>query len=341
MTYSILRALSHITAITFFTALFPTLLGANGHFENGGGGVMICKDTPNAGVEKIFLLDLWEAEKLQGLTIFRSWSPGTIDQIETEVLRLLNNPNLNEELRRSLTWEVEGLLSQIRSGKTRLPSDLSIAPPLDGGNGFSGRSCVMRGVALYDHVRGRLFLEQTLFDQMPLTDQAALVLHEAVYIKFRQWYFAENSIGTRRVVGCLVSRDCKDLQPIPIPVDSDRMLSCIAIKSSYAQQGKFLPSLEFLLKIKDGVEFLLNRYNGKPVATKTSNSGLVSTFSIDRKRPTLIGGKTYYPVFGNTRMDIPMLLKAEHGQSISIRWGTLETPEGSQQHLDGAPIYCQ
>jgi hypothetical protein len=162
--------------------------GAGGH----GGGGLFC---PN--VKDNELLDLWEAEALNNFKIQRSQEP-----VETQVQNALKKlSNYDPDVAK----EVGRLYGLAQTQRKNIKPGISIMPPPDARNGFIKTGCSLEGVASYHDSEETLYIDPLRLAALPLTDQAALWVHEAVYKFLRQNQFVADSISTRDLVGRLFS----------------------------------------------------------------------------------------------------------------------------------------
>lgn len=342
-------AVAIVSLVTVSTA--RTALASGGHSENGGGGVMVCRNTSDPKESQVILLDLWEAETVRGLDIDRSGSGSAhLDQVEQEAYRYLSNQKLDRELRDQIANEVRLIVQHMRNGNHKLPKGVIIAPPTDGGNGFTSKNCELRGVGLYDHVQNNLFIDEELFSRMSLTDKTALILHEASYKVFREWFFAENSVGTRRFIGCLMTKGgCSDLQVLPAAREGKKRAYCVGAKLSVEFNRGARPVFEFYYDYMNSGNIYFTRYNGHPLPARASNNEILLTWGPSLEGdPVTVNGKTFKAFLGPAYADQPVIISSPNGQSLSMRYSATVDPNSPIQlgmvgayHFDGTPIVCQ
>ncbi|MGE3975095.1 MAG: hypothetical protein AB7F59_11275 [Bdellovibrionales bacterium] len=199
---------------------FMILIGASvteaRHGAGNGGGGFVC---PNSVDNE--LLDLWEAKNLLKLNIVRSEAA-----VDEQVASLLSR------LKR-----IDNILGELTEKElTRLPwvdiePEVEISFPKDANSAFQKPGCRPIGFALYVDETNTLHKDALKIASLPLTDQAALILHEALYkavrrasettLSFRE--VAQDSRFTRWVVGHLVAND---LIPQLAGLPEDRYVVC-------------------------------------------------------------------------------------------------------------------
>lgn len=323
---------------------------AGGFAENNGGGVMVCKrDQDNT--ERVIMLDLWEAQTLQGLAMKSFDGHPTPDEVlavaEKSLLRI---KLINRAIYAEAVLQLHRIDLMIRSGRPALPAGVEIAPPLDGGNGFVGKNCVMKGVALYDNVTDGLYLDRELYERMSLTDRAALLVHEAVYKVFRDWYDAPNSLGARRFVGCLFSQNFCGTQLSPFSQAGRRLplvFECVSSRLAFDNRH---PEYKFFAghdPESSDVTLQMTGLRGHPASALTTFNFKSPWLALHPSRSITFDGNSYFQLQTSPRFaERTVFFAAPAGQSMTARFGTnpdMDSSTGDRFDIfiDGSPIYCR
>jgi hypothetical protein len=178
-----------ISSITVASTTFavPTTVG------NGGTGIA-CYDS-NGKLASVRLLDLWEAEILDGVT------PGiSISNYRTQVraqAKILAKLLHSDPYYSELTEETLGKIQLLRPGaRLQLTGDVNtvLAPSL---------GCEYVQIANHTNT-GRLFVVGDFWDRLDEMNRAALITHETLYLFMRIWD-ERNSDRIRRTVALLFS----------------------------------------------------------------------------------------------------------------------------------------
>ena len=159
-----------------------------GPISAGGGKGVLCRN-PDKTIKYVKALDLFEGEALYGLQIRQS-SKGVDSQVQ-DALAVI--PASSRGLISTYLGIVQtGLKKQ--KGITLQPIDDAVIAVLP-------TNCEPVQLANYfnDHL---ILVDEDLWDQMDATNQAALLLHEAVYAAERMWG-ATNSQRSRHIVAGL------------------------------------------------------------------------------------------------------------------------------------------
>jgi hypothetical protein len=181
-----------------------------GNGTSGGGGAFVCRDNEK-NILSSYLLDLWEAQKINNQEIVFS-NVSSEEQINNAIEKL---NKVDSYLASETAQQVELIFNSARY----LPDDISLpAPaPADANSKYQKKDCPLEGMMFYDGDLDQLQIVPSVFNKLATnTDIAAAKLHEALYYVFRN-NTIENvqsnistSIPIRNLVGCLFSRndDC-------------------------------------------------------------------------------------------------------------------------------------
>jgi hypothetical protein len=227
-----------------FAALISTfsLHAWAGPSVTGGGKGVVCRDA-NGAVRTVELLDLWEARTLYHRNIIYSnesaetpvakaaerfigerWSAGYPEV--TKILKKMNVQDIVEGANLFLgkpsmySYKVERL-----TGVTLMLSEDSFEDAWPSDCAVEQIVSFRPGVALY--------LNQDLFDKMNATNQAALMVHEALYsLKRFHAMTIKSSVRARRAVGFVFSGGAFD----QFPDEKIPRYSCLSMSA----QGKFI-----------------------------------------------------------------------------------------------------
>ena len=179
-----------------------------GNGTSGGGGAFVCRDLNN-NITSTYLLDLWEAEKINNLDIlFSNESPE--DQVHHAIDKL-------NKIDSYLAAETEKQVELIFNSARNLPDDITLPAPTDANSRYQKKNCPLEGMMFYDGDLDQLQVVPSVFSKLASnTDIAAAKLHEALYYVFRNNLIPNvqsqisTSIPIRNLIGCLFSKseDC-------------------------------------------------------------------------------------------------------------------------------------
>ena len=211
--------------LTLFTFCFLTLSGGklslamaedafeSGGRDGGGGKGVVCRN-PDGSIKSVELLDLWEAREIYQRTIpisgrpiaeqvanaiqalkYSIYYPGTVADSSGAIFPTSNF--FAQSLQKVADQFLNNAPFVIRKHRTTLtdvPDSFESARPSD---------CkVEQLVNFMDTPTDPIILvNQDLVDQMDFINQAALLVHEALYTHLRANYREVNSIRVRRAVG--------------------------------------------------------------------------------------------------------------------------------------------
>lgn len=195
-------------AIYLFCTIGLCLNAFAGNGTSGGGGAFVCRDLNN-NITSTYLLDLWEAEKINNREIlFSNESPE--DQIKNAIDKL---NKVDSYLAAETAQQVELIFNSARN----LPDDITLPAPTDANSRYQKKNCPLEGMMFYDGDLDQLQVVPSVFSKLASnTDIAAAKLHEALYYVFRNNLILNvqsqisTSIPIRNLIGCLFSKseDC-------------------------------------------------------------------------------------------------------------------------------------
>lgn len=207
-----LMSQNRIQLATFSLAIFLTteaLFCANamaGNADGGGGKGIVCRNADNS-LKSVETLDLWEARELHQETL--APSSGNLEQDVEAALQnlskslpmLIKSPDCSNE---------ECLLNQMRTtarkfldgGKSVLRKrGIKLTDTSDSMELIQPDNCGIEQIINYQPAGAPILLNEDLFQKMDLTNQAALIAHEAYYEVLRLFTGETNSLRVRRAVG--------------------------------------------------------------------------------------------------------------------------------------------
>jgi hypothetical protein len=157
-------------------------LYAKGGVDGGGGNGVVCRDQAGA-ITSVRMLDLYEGEILHSLQFSDNFTD--IESALKELAIKMKQPFLEYSF-----------LAAYRSFKF-LPKGVRLEPIDDSGHIFIPRDCKIEQLANY-YNPSSIYVVSDFFEKMSLTDQVALVVHEALYANERAMG-VDNSRYARRV----------------------------------------------------------------------------------------------------------------------------------------------
>ena len=187
-----------ILAVTNLFALSATFTAFAGGESSSGGGAMVCRDA-QGNITSAELLDLWEIQFREDKAQVVRTDEDMETQLENAVLRVKGGYGSKAES------ELRKVLGEVRSSILEVKPGIELSPPTDALNTFNQVGCKLEGVALFNDRKNRLYINPSILNAMPRTDQAALLVHEAIYLIRRRFLQETNSIPTRDYVGRLFS----------------------------------------------------------------------------------------------------------------------------------------
>ena len=184
--------------------------------EGHGGRAIVCRN--EAGIiQSAQLLDLWEAANLprkdngfNPLEITRK--PAPVDEQVLDARARIES--VNEHAHKTISQAVDSVKSDIQVMNVQMRR-------IDDSNDFAyPKDCHSEQLANYTNDYG-IIVNKEIWDMLEPTDQAAFILHEAVYKTERELLKENNSDHARKVVGYLFSAS-----PLTLEVLGDLALIC-------------------------------------------------------------------------------------------------------------------
>lgn len=196
--------------ITFLGCLWSTTgvaqTHADGHEVGNGGGAWVCS-TSQSTINWIQTVDLFEAENEFDLILETYTDP--LQQIVDRVMQRIQA--VDPQLYRTLAPRVSSLelLSHSPPAIVRRNDPLAVVDDAAYRLVPSTARCP-GGEIHYEQVvnfthQGRILVQSQLFEALSPRDQAALVVHEALYHYRRERFRDSHSAATRRIIGLLFS----------------------------------------------------------------------------------------------------------------------------------------
>ncbi len=258
-----MRPLFKMILGTLLTAVFSASARANarvgatpelevdllGAVSGGGGRGIVCRNTDGT-VKSIEILDLWEARELHGLKLIEA--TGTADEAVATMLERLKNsypfwgsgdmgdgPLRGQEFILARLKQVAARFLKADASDRRVvrlrgailkdtPDSPEKAWPRVPGCGLEQIVNYQRG----EHI----LINQDLYEKLDLTNQSALIAHEALYSLLRDNAKETNSLRTRRAVGYAAAGY---FFPQPVkPELSKRAITCVAEPDPYGPKAR-------------------------------------------------------------------------------------------------------
>lgn len=165
-----------------------TLVYGRGGVDGGGGNGVVCRDQAG-NITDVRMLDLYEGEILYGLQFSNRFND--IESALKKVAAKLHKPYLEYSF-----------LAAYQNFKM-LPTGVRLEPIDDSGHIFIPANCKIEQVANYYNANA-IYVVSDFYNKMSLTDQVALVVHEALYAADRVQN-VENSRYARRATARAIS----------------------------------------------------------------------------------------------------------------------------------------
>jgi hypothetical protein len=220
---------------TYVILLVSSILGMSSYAtagvgSSGGGKGVLCGGN-------LRVLDLYEAEEIYHLpsgTIYESLDASLKDYgvkagaYQDAATINPNDPTLQATVLASVQSEFFNLISDV-------PVGTSIPPTTDATLPSIPSSCNFVQIILYDDSTNVIHRNPTLWSNLSIRDQTALILHELIYKEGREDFGATTSDDVRRLVGVLMSATPPD--PMYEGYFNNKVLSCV-----FAKYGQNDPS---------------------------------------------------------------------------------------------------
>lgn len=168
--------------------LSTTIVYGRGGVDGGGGNGVVCRDQ-SGNITSVRMLDLYEGEIMYGLQFSNRFN--SIESALKEIANKMHKPNLEYSF-----------LAAYQNFKM-LPTGVRLEPIDDSGHIFIPANCKIEQVANYYNANA-IYIVSDFYNKMSLTDQVALVVHEAIYAADRL-NNVENSRFARRVTARAIS----------------------------------------------------------------------------------------------------------------------------------------
>lgn len=238
---------------TLLISIVPTSHAGNDS-GNGGGGIVCLNANGKSSVE---LLDLVEAAKNPRLTIQRSSTPWP-QQLENALQKYA-------AVHQDYVTLMREELASMDKNTVKLAADKRLPPPSDTQitELNEPRNCFIEGVANYNDLQGKLYLDTKLENLMSETDRAALRFHEAWYrVQRTKMTPTNNSKIAREVTGHVFASEPLVFTPAHIGI-KNAISECISEDQNYIfyviPQNNFTSS-----------ELLFTRIKGLDIGERTS-----------------------------------------------------------------------
>jgi len=223
---------------TLALALAHMPLADAGTRETGnGGGAWVCYN-PSGTIRWAQSVDLYEAEhtSIERLSIERTNLIPVNKQVALATAKILE---ADRETFEAVTAKIKenGALLVPTSMKLYVIDDANLHGEPDPDD-CKGGKIEYGQVANYTE-DGKILLATKLYDAMgrnSLTDQAALILHEAIYALLRERYTVNDSVKARKIVGYLFSSADPKSYADEVKLQSNSMPEVLSLWKSYLQK---------------------------------------------------------------------------------------------------------
>lgn len=211
-----------LTSILLATIAVASPALAVGGGSTGGGKGVVCR-TADGSIKSVEVLDLWEAREIFHRAAIESSDP-VAAQVAQANQRLkhafwVGYTNTMQGYPKPVTvWGQNAFVLSLQSVEDMFlqhmgnvqpihhvqleltPDSFEIARPFGGG-------CNIEQIVRYEDDPGEdiIYINEDIFDAMSKTQQAALIVHEAVYKYMRERFEEANSIRVRRAIGGVFS----------------------------------------------------------------------------------------------------------------------------------------
>ena len=245
----------------------------NAKSKGGGGGALVKRNSAGDTLD-VILLDLFEAEDVNGFEVDKNNDKSTNDQVEDALSRL-------KSVDFDLWYESKRMWKIVKNNQVALKPNIRIEPPSDANSRFIKDGYKLEGMMYFDDFSNNLFLKQELFDfQKTNTEKAASLVHETIFKVWRN--HNRYSDGTnirnndstlvRKITGCLFTNKISEC----LNLESDYV---VMPKSKDPYHEKMAP---FVCKSAPGptqtimhVLFKPTEESGSPYIDRTKNYGAI------------------------------------------------------------------
>ncbi len=181
--------INHFSAIGLILLSLSVYAGDRGH----GGGSHFC---PNKEAQESY--DIYEGRKRYRLNFNTTQS--SIDEILDNAIKKVEQYNY------SLAKRIETQVKFVTDPKIFvLDQEIQLTPIPDANILLVDKNCEYRQLANWDTATQQIFVDETIYEKLPVFHKAALILHEAVYKVARDTLKAQNSDLTRRFTAEILS----------------------------------------------------------------------------------------------------------------------------------------
>lgn len=177
-------------------ASMPAFAGAG---SSGGGAAIVCRDG-NRKITSAELLDLYE-----GKVRFEYQIPGNASEPREQILAAIEKLNSHARYKPLARQVVAEVISRMRF----LPPGVVFQSPEDLGGSYGivmPDGCGVEGVGFYE-ADGTLKVSRSIYAAFSKTDQAAFIVHEALYKIARDRPTTDNSAASRQLNAAVFSTD--------------------------------------------------------------------------------------------------------------------------------------
>jgi hypothetical protein len=188
--------------IALISLITPPHLSEAGQREGNGGIGIVCRDVTGK-ITSAQLLDLVEAEAVDGLKIPHSPQNG-----ELQALKAIQNIHVSQ-----VRHLVSDLYAKYLPTTRFIHASFSLPDTHDFNPRIGVKNCKYETIALFDDVKDQLTIDGEIYAALDVTATAALMVHEIIYKYARMRGGATDSNLVRKIVGQLFAakRDPKKL----------------------------------------------------------------------------------------------------------------------------------
>lgn len=210
-----------LTSVTYFGSFAHA-----GNADGGGGKGVVCRN-PDLSVRSVELLELWESRTLFHRPVVPA--TGTLESaVDATLVNLKNSFTLKGVAQyfnfgRELLCENQECLLRVMRASAKLfltnhesvrrLNDVNLELTDDSKELASPANCSIEQIVNYQPSGGFILINQDLYEKMDLTNQTALIAHEALYEALRFFQNETNSIRVRRAIGYVFSGQTFKLVP--------------------------------------------------------------------------------------------------------------------------------
>ncbi len=185
-----------LVAICFTLALISTknAIAQGGSKGGGGGKAVVCRNSAGK-ISKAEVLDVFEAKNLFGLNpiVFAGNLDYAVKELKSDLMKTMDQPEVH----------LLPLVEHVRKIFRLVGSNAVLKPVDDAAEVIIPVGCNFEQLANYvdDDL---LLVSEEIWNALDITNQAALIMHEAIY-RLERYYGATDSRRSRKVVAHLIS----------------------------------------------------------------------------------------------------------------------------------------